>query len=161
MTGYTYDELLASGRAGNSEIIYTHILPDGQTVLHFALTRMRKSTQIKLVPVRSVPLSVEVSVRLMEMQQNIDANYLASLIKKDIPNNYDPLLLMAHSDGSSSIIDGMETYIAAVGKGWKTILVRRLPYSVWTQFTVSGVPANPEHFRKLVEQSGNLPNIKH
>lgn len=131
------------------EPVYTHVLPDGAGVIHFATRRLRESVRVKLVPIKMYPVSLEVGTALLEMNV-VEPLKLASLVKIN-PRSYRPLLLMAHHDGSSSIIDGHEEYCAAAAQSFPEVPGRRLPISVWEEYTIRGIPYSDAQIKSLVD----------
>ncbi len=150
-----YEEIKNSGQ---NEILYTHVMPGGSAVLTFALSRLRKSVKIKMLPLIPVPVNMEAGVKILE-QGLADWVQLNILMKQD-PKTFEPMLMIAHADGSSSIIDGMESYCACVAKRVPTVLGRRIPFSLWTEFTVHGVPYTDAQFKLLLERRElQLPSL--
>lgn len=154
--GIPFSEIKNS--TNQNEIIYTHVTPDGSAVLHFAITRMRKSIKVNLLPTRPFPVDFQTGIALLEMNV-VEPLKLQALMQQD-PGAYQPVLLMAHNDGSSSIIDGMEEYCACVARRHPTFLGKRLPFLIWSEYTVDGVPYSKEQINSLVNRQSIHNKLK-
>jgi hypothetical protein len=132
-----------------SDKLYTHISPDGSFVVTISITHVENSIQTKLVPPELMRVETKVAVALMEGKM-IDPIRL-SIALKNPPRN-EPILLIRHADGTSTILDGREDYCAAIQRGQSTILARSVPFSVWSKLIVTGVPFTDEQLVKFTDE---------
>lgn len=136
------------------EKVYTFVDPSTQQLIHFAVDRMLKSIQVKLVPECIINLSHETGTELLS--SGINADKLRRMMMYKFA---DPILLIRYPDGKDVLVDGVYRYCASLARGEKEIRARRVPMSLASKFVVTDVPHTREQLDRLAKATKQIGSI--
>lgn len=125
------------------EQLFTHV--DKETGKHVtvAVQRLRSSIKFKLLPEVRINVDYEHGISLLD---SLDATRLQSHINmRELP----PAITIIYGDGKDVMVDGEYSYCAALARGMSSITCIRVPFSVWNEFVVTGVPFTEAQLRAL------------
>lgn len=130
------------------EELYTLVDPESGQHITFAVARLRKSIKVKLLPDVLVPLDFEYGAALLEA--GLDGQRLQAHINMRTL----PAVLMLRREKMDALIDGEYAYCAALARGQREVLAKRIPMSVWQEFIVTNVPYTREQLERIAKQGG-------